>query len=1535
MRRRNKLLASFFVALFGLSCTFSLGVSAANSFSDVNGHWAKNYIKEAVEHGYINGYANKTFQPNGSVTRAEFCKMLNRSLGITVSSTVDFQDVPSNQWYFSEVQKAVAAGYISGYNDQTFRANAPITRQEAAVILSRIITSSNTTKEISDLKDHAAFDAWAMQGAKTVFSKNYMSGDPQKNFKPKGKLSRAEAVKIVETVLSNETIKHADVTVSSPNQLHVNTIYTGKVNVRPNGSASENDTSFTNCRILGTLQMNKPGTIRLSNTRVSTLTVDHSSGEAEIIASGNSALKQTTLSGDCSLDESGLIGEGFQDVSIKGNNIRNESVDLSGVFDSVSTTAPSKLRLTWGSIKQLNLASGAKGSKIDLASKTTLEKADIYGASDFSGKGSIYRATLHVNGSTFETAPLTLEGKSALLPSIYPANGASNVSISDSIRISFNEKLYNSSKNSLSNRYIESSVIELRKNSSNGTKISFRASHSSNDRIITITPKSKLSKDTKYYVILKPALKNRDGVSNQKQTFSFTTVGGLIPESYPVNGSDNIPVTSKITLHFDRPIYQANGSALTNTYLTDTAIELWENYRHSSDLSFSASISSDKKTITLTPKRTLSTSTKYYVVLKDDTLANNDGILNHEQTIAFSTANSKDLVPVIDPPSNSTSVDVNTNIDLTFDTSVYTSSGTALTSSYLTDRAFTLRKGSTSGSSVSLTASIRSSKKVITLTPKYELRGNTTYYLILDSDRLCDGTGSNRNYNERQVFNFTTASEDARSTLEPTPYPKNGAHGVGTGIEMTLSFDEDLYQATSSKSKITASYLQSKALELRKGSSTGEKVAFTATFDEDNHLVTLKPKKELTPNTRYYIILKDDTIQNNSERMNSRFSSYFTCGSNNYVLRPSVSPEDGVMGISPTTSISLYFSESLYDSAGNYLSNNDTGRSYLQKTAIELRAKTETGSKVAFTVDSIGSRGNVRLIPDKPLTDKTTYFIVLPEGKLRNSDSFSNRKQVFRFTVGSGLEMTVSPKNGDTNIKRTSSITLNFNEKVYRSNYEELTNSNISSYMTNVAELKKGSTPVPFTASISSSSRAIYIKPNNPMEPNTKYTFTIPANKLANYAGSRNSELSLSFTTTGMLLKPTITPSTGSSGVSVLSDITLDFEETLYNSTGSLLTKEDVQDAVVEIRKNSSSGTPIPFTASVTDHKEITLYPYTNLEKNRTYYVIIREGTLQNTKSTTDKNLKQVFYFTTIQDTPIPSPNISCSDVNDAGSQEISLRFSSALLNKDTQALTSEYLAQNIKLLKGSSSGDPVTFTAAISSDQRVISLKTPDGIALLPNTTYFVTIPNEVLCDASGNKNQALSLSVTSPSPSVTISLDEITKNSADLSVSYNYPGTFTASITGGAYSTPTNITISSPTAPTGSFQIPTISDLSHETEYKVTVSYTLNDGINRDESRSFQTLALSDDSSLESLKIGTQTLSAPSSSDVNVSPTDGKVTITPTVSDSNATLTVSVGENTISGGPDYEVPISGETTVTIKVTAENDTFTNYSFRLIPIAVP
>lgn len=177
----------------------SLGsASAATVPKDIQGHWAQGQLQQWLDRGYLGGYPDGTVKPNKAITRGEYVTMVNRLFGFTAKATVTFKDMKSTNWNYSEVAKAVEAGYIGGYEDNTFRANNPLTREEAAVITAKLLKlSTNTTS--TKFKDNAKIATWAKGAVAAASDKKIVNGYPDGTFGPKRSLTRAEAVGIINT----------------------------------------------------------------------------------------------------------------------------------------------------------------------------------------------------------------------------------------------------------------------------------------------------------------------------------------------------------------------------------------------------------------------------------------------------------------------------------------------------------------------------------------------------------------------------------------------------------------------------------------------------------------------------------------------------------------------------------------------------------------------------------------------------------------------------------------------------------------------------------------------------------------------------------------------------------------------------------------------------------------------------------------------------------------------------------------------------------------------------------------------------------------------------------------------------------------------------------------------------------------------------------------------------------------------------------------------------------------------------------------
>ena len=114
-------------------------LTADNDFSDVsNGQWHNKAISTMAKLGVVKGRRADSFDPNASITRAEFAAICARFSTRTVENSGSFSDI-SGHWAENEIERAAAFGWISGYPDGTFHPDARITRAEAMTMINRVL----------------------------------------------------------------------------------------------------------------------------------------------------------------------------------------------------------------------------------------------------------------------------------------------------------------------------------------------------------------------------------------------------------------------------------------------------------------------------------------------------------------------------------------------------------------------------------------------------------------------------------------------------------------------------------------------------------------------------------------------------------------------------------------------------------------------------------------------------------------------------------------------------------------------------------------------------------------------------------------------------------------------------------------------------------------------------------------------------------------------------------------------------------------------------------------------------------------------------------------------------------------------------------------------------------------------------------------------------------------------------------------------------------------------------------------------------
>ena len=114
-------------------------LTADNDFSDVSdGQWHNKAISTMAKLGIVKGRRADSFDPDASITRAEFAAICARFNTKPVENSGSFSDI-SGHWAENEIERAAAFGWISGYPDGTFRPDARITRAEAMTMINRVL----------------------------------------------------------------------------------------------------------------------------------------------------------------------------------------------------------------------------------------------------------------------------------------------------------------------------------------------------------------------------------------------------------------------------------------------------------------------------------------------------------------------------------------------------------------------------------------------------------------------------------------------------------------------------------------------------------------------------------------------------------------------------------------------------------------------------------------------------------------------------------------------------------------------------------------------------------------------------------------------------------------------------------------------------------------------------------------------------------------------------------------------------------------------------------------------------------------------------------------------------------------------------------------------------------------------------------------------------------------------------------------------------------------------------------------------------
>ena len=181
-------------------------VDVSEIFLDVDPDaWYKDAVQFAYDNGLMTGTSATEFAPDATTTRAMIVSILARLEGVTAADDAGFSDV-DDEWFATAVNWAANVGVINGFEDNTFRPNDAITREQLAAILCNYAAwkgeDVSARPDLSAYSDAAAISSWATDVMRWAVAENLISGVTNDTLQPQGAATRAQVAAILQRFLS-------------------------------------------------------------------------------------------------------------------------------------------------------------------------------------------------------------------------------------------------------------------------------------------------------------------------------------------------------------------------------------------------------------------------------------------------------------------------------------------------------------------------------------------------------------------------------------------------------------------------------------------------------------------------------------------------------------------------------------------------------------------------------------------------------------------------------------------------------------------------------------------------------------------------------------------------------------------------------------------------------------------------------------------------------------------------------------------------------------------------------------------------------------------------------------------------------------------------------------------------------------------------------------------------------------------------------------------------------------------------------------
>lgn len=400
--------------LFGVSLTLTQTAEAAS--------WMDPYLNQMKEWGVMKGDANGELNGERAITRAEFVAMLNRAFGYQEMGANPFTDVPNNAWYADDIRIAYKAGYFQGSSATTASPNALVTREQAIVLVGRSLRLKNTPGSTQDYQDGKRISTWSRGIVSQATDMGIINGYADGTFRPQEPITRGQAASVLSRAIGtlvnrsgeqNVGNVYGNLTITAPGVTLSNTIVTG--NLYLTGGIGLDDVVLNNVTVGGKIVVCGTGasqkgesSVILRNVTANGLEIDSMTNQyLSVRAEGLTSIKDTVARTSGYIEDLTADGKGLSLIKLDG--AEGAQFQLAGNIKEVINRSPASfLGIGGGVANKVTVDERATGSTLDIGANGTVRDLNLDTAATVTGKGDITNATVNASGSTIPMLPDTV-----------------------------------------------------------------------------------------------------------------------------------------------------------------------------------------------------------------------------------------------------------------------------------------------------------------------------------------------------------------------------------------------------------------------------------------------------------------------------------------------------------------------------------------------------------------------------------------------------------------------------------------------------------------------------------------------------------------------------------------------------------------------------------------------------------------------------------------------------------------------------------------------------------------------------------------------------------------------------------------------------------------------------------------------------------------------------------------------------------------------------------------------------------------------